>query len=363
MIIIKFIISLLVGFVLRVRHFLFDIGVLKCTSFDIPIISVGNLKVGGTGKTPMTEMLISELKKRYNVALLSRGYGRRSKGFVLANELSTCKEIGDEPLLILRRHPDITVAVCEKRVEGVKQIMKLCPAVEIIILDDAFQHRYIDTTMDIILTECDKPYYKDHLLPLGRLRDLRSQAQRATTFVVTKCPNAIKPIDLRSIYVNTKLKPYQTIFFTKMREGNPFPLFDRGYEDEVKELLKGDSVVLVSAVANPKHLITSAEKRFNLISTYIYKDHYNYKQSDINKIVAYAVENNAYIIVTEKDAVKISALDIPSNEKFRFYVAPITIEFIDYTNSMNKQLFIKNIEERIGKKNEKYCYTHKQFNV
>ncbi len=359
MFILRYLVSLIVGLVLRVRHLLFDLGVLKSICFNTPTIVIGNLKVGGTGKTPMTEFLISELKGRYEIAILSRGYGRRTKGFVLATESSTSEDIGDEPLLIYRRHSNVVVAVCEKRVNGIREIRKLFPAVELIILDDAFQHRYVDASLDILLTEYDRPYYSDHLLPYGRLRDIRSQASRANMIVVTKSPANTNSESAKDIISRIKPKPYQSIFFSTMREGKPYHLFNRGYEEEIKSLLKGDNVILVSAIANPQHIIKSVEERFNLMATHIYKDHYSYKQSDVDKIIKDAVLNNAYIIITEKDATKISALKIPSEEKYRFYVAPISIELLELNSSINRENFITNIEKLLKQKNGKYHYNAK----
>lgn len=360
---IKYILASIFSSILRVRHFLFDIGVLKMKTFDIPIICVGNLKVGGTGKTPMTEFLVSSLKQNYKIAVLSRGYLRKSKGFVLSDETSTSADIGDEPMLIHLRHPDIVVAVCEKRVIGVEEILKADPTINLILLDDAFQHRYIDTTIDILLTEYHEPYTNDFLLPYGHLRDIRKQAERASFIVATKCPADVKPIDLRTFMTNLNLKPYQSLFFTYMIEGKVFPLFDRGYEESIKTILKGDNVVLMTAIANPTHLIESVKNRYNIVQSFRYRDHHNFTQANLNEVLKKAIEENAHIIMTEKDAAKIMSLDIPSSEKFRFCVAPISIDFIDAAKRGNKEYFINSIIMRLGSKNGKYCINNKQFNV
>ena len=167
-------VSWLFGMALAVRHKLFDFGLLKSESFDIPVICVGNLRVGGTGKTPMTDFLISRLARRYNIAVVSRGYMRKTTGFVLATKESTSAEIGDEPKLLKQRYPDQVVAVCEKRAEGIRKVRELYPKTNLIILDDAFQHRYVNASVDILLTEYKSPFHKDRLLPAGRLRDLKS---------------------------------------------------------------------------------------------------------------------------------------------------------------------------------------------
>lgn len=360
---VKYILATIFSSILRMRHFLFDIGVLKIKTFDVPIICVGNLKVGGTGKTPMTEFLVASLKQKYKIAVLSRGYMRKSKGFVLSDEATTSADIGDEAMLIHLRHPDVVVAVCEKRVHGVSQILKADPTINLIILDDAFQHRYIDTTIDILLTEYNDPYVNDYLLPYGRLRDVRNQSDRASFIIATKCPIDIKPIDLRTFMTNLNLKPYQSIFFTHMVEGEMFSLFDRGYEEPIKTIIKGDNVVLMTAIANPTHLIESVKSRYNIIKSYRYRDHHNFTQLDLNGVLKQAIEENAHIVMTEKDAAKIMSLKVPSAEKFRFCVAPISIDFVGASKTSIREYFINSIIMRLGSKNGKYCINNKQFNV
>lgn len=360
---IKYIGACLFSVILRIRHWLFDIEVLKSQSFDVPIICIGNLKVGGTGKTPMTEFILNSLKSRYKIAVLSRGYKRNTKGFVLADETSTSATIGDEPMLIHLRHPDVMVAVCEKRAVGISKILKADSSINLIILDDAFQHRYVNTTIDILLTEYSSPYIKDYLLPLGRLRDLKSQAQRASYIVVTKCPETIKPIDLRIFMDELHLCSYQSLFFTKMIEGQFFPLFDRGYEESVKSIFKGDKVVLMTAIANPVYLHASIQRRYSLVKAVTFADHHNYTMNNITDVIKIASDNNAYIVVTEKDAAKIRSMQVPSEEKFRFFVAPISVEFIDLNNSGNENYFITCLAKRLKSKNGKYSIGNKQFNA
>ncbi|MCC8173755.1 MAG: tetraacyldisaccharide 4'-kinase, partial [Odoribacter sp.] len=192
--------SALYGLITGIRNFLFNNGVLKLKEFDIPIICIGNLTVGGTGKTPHTELIIAELKKNYRVACLSRGYKRKTKGFILANENSTAREIGDEPLQIKNKFPDIIVACDEKRVRGIENLLQLKQKPEVIILDDAFQYRYVKARRNIILMDYNRPIYKDMLLPAGRLRENKSTLKRADYVIVSKCPVDISPIDRRIIF-------------------------------------------------------------------------------------------------------------------------------------------------------------------
>lgn len=361
--IIKYIAAGLFSIILRIRHWLFDLGVIKSQSFNVPIICIGNLKVGGTGKTPMTEFILSNLKEKYNIAVLSRGYKRKTKGFVLATAQSTSATIGDEPMLIHLRHSDVMVAVCEKRSIGIEKILKLNPSINLIILDDAFQHRYVNTTVDILLTEYNSPYVKDFLFPRGRLRDLRNQAQRASYIVVTKCPADVKPIDLRIFMEELKLCPYQSLFFTQMIEGQFFPLFDRGYEEPLKEMMTGDKVVLMTAIANPAYLKVSISERYSLVKSITFRDHHNYMQNELKEAIKIASENNAYIVITEKDATKIRSMQIPSEEKFRFFVAPISINFIDMNQNGNESYFINCLDKRLKSKNGKYSIGNKQFSL
>lgn len=360
--ILKCISSGIFSIILNIRHWLFDVGFFKIESFPIPIVGIGNLKVGGTGKTPMTDFIISSFKSNYKIAVLSRGYKRKTNGFVLADSNATSDNIGDEAMLIHLRHPDILVAVCEKRTVGVKKIMELDPSISLILLDDAFQHRYIDTTIDILLTEFNSPYHKDYLLPRGMLRDKREQAKRASCIVITKCPSEVKPIEQRLIYKELNLLPYQSIYFTRMEESPFFPLFDRGYEESIKTILKGDKVILMTAIADPSHLRDSISNRYNLIKEFNYSDHHNFSVKNLNNAIKVAVENNAYIVVTEKDAVKIYAMNIDSKDKYRFFVAPISIKFFDSKNEDTSNYFINNVVKCLNSKNGKYYIRNRRYN-
>ena len=363
MIVIKCILAFLFSIILRIRHWLFDVGFIKSHTFSVPVINVGNLKMGGTGKTPMTDFIVASLKRKYRIAVVSRGYKRKTTGYVVADENATCQSIGDEPMLIHMRHPDIVVAVCEKRAEGIRKVLIDNPYVNLIILDDAFQHRYVETTIDILLTEYDKSYMSDNLFPRGSLRDLRCQADRASFIVVTKCPENIKPIQLRIFMENLNLKPYQSVFYTSMVEGEMFPLFDRGYENDIITILKGDKVVLMTGIANPTYLKNTIAERYNLIESFFFKDHHDFSLAEISKVIIKAKENNAYIVMTEKDAIKIGKLDIPSEDKYRFFVAPISISFISNDNNSIDRYFIDSLTKRLHSNNGKYCINNRRFNV
>ena len=211
------------GLIINVRHKLFDLKILRSEEFDIPVVCVGNLTVGGTGKTPVTEFLIERLSGERRVAVLSRGYRRRTKGFVLSTPRSSVKSIGDEPKQMKMKYPDVPMAVCEKRAEGIRRLREIHPEIELVILDDAFQHRYVEPWVNILLMDYNRPVYR--LLPWGRLRDTRGQIDRANFVLVTKCPEDLNPLDMRIVRNSLGLYPYQSLYFSRMEQGEALPLF------------------------------------------------------------------------------------------------------------------------------------------
>ena len=240
-------ISWIYGFVVWLRNLLYDDHILRSTKVSIPTICVGNLAVGGTGKTPMAEYLLSLLSANYKVALLSRGYGRKTRGFRLANEHDTAATIGDEPMQIHLRFPDIPVAVCADRVKGVKQLQHLYPDLQCVILDDAYQHRSLSCGFYILLTPYDCLYTNDHMLPWGRLRDLPSQSHRANVVVVTKCPEHMQPIERRIVSNNLQLASYQHLFYSSI-----------GYAP----IAVDSTPLLVTGIANPMPLLHHMQQQF-----------------------------------------------------------------------------------------------------
>ena len=197
------------------RHRLFDWGILKSEKFDIPIICIGNITVGGTGKTPMAEMVIAYMSQMHNVALLSRGYGRRTKGYLEVRADSHYRDAGDEPLQIKLKFPDTVVAVCEKRSEGIRRICAEHPEVDLIVMDDGFQHRYVEPKINIVMIDATRPVQHDRMLPVGTLRDLPEELHRAHYFVVTKCPERMAPIDRRILRKVLIQVAYQRVYFTR----------------------------------------------------------------------------------------------------------------------------------------------------
>lgn len=249
-------VSWIYGMGVYLRNKLFDWGYYQSKSFDVPVVCVGNLAVGGTGKTPHTEYLIKLLQQTgANVAMLSRGYKRKSKGYVLATEETDVKSIGDEPYQIKTKFPDIRVAVDENRCHGIEQLMKLDnPKVDVVLLDDAYQHRHVKAGLNILLTDFHRLFSDDTLLPAGRLREPEDGKNRAHIVIVTKCPEDIKPIDFNIITKRLKLYPYQQLYFSSFRYGALTPLFGKKRRT-LTSLEKDEQVLLVTGIASPAPLV------------------------------------------------------------------------------------------------------------
>ena len=282
-------ISWIYGFVVWLRNLLYDDHILRSTKVSIPTICVGNLAVGGTGKTPMAEYLLSLLSANYKVALLSRGYGRKNRGFRLANEHDTAQTIGDEPMQIHLRFPDIPVAVCADRVKGVKQLQHLYPDLQCVILDDAYQHRSLSCGFYILLTPYDCLYTNDHMLPWGRLRDLPNQSHRANVVVVTKCPEHMQPIERRIVSNNLQLASYQHLFYSSI-----------GYAP----IAVDSTPLLVTGIANPMPLLHHMQQQFPDTELFAFPDHHVFTNQDIIRIKEKA-EHYEHIVTTEKDYMRL----------------------------------------------------------
>ena len=295
-------ISLIYHIVLKIRHKLFDWGILKAQRFDFPIICVGNLCLGGTGKTPMTEYLINKLKDQFHVATLSRGYGRKTKGFVLADESANYETIGDEPYQYFRKFNDIQVVVDEERADGVQKLINQSNAPEVILLDDAFQHRQIQAGLNILLTDYDCLYSEDFLIPAGTLRDIRSAAQRADIIIVTKAPEKLSDKEFEAL--KTRLKPCenQKIFTSFMVYGDLIPLNENAKNTNPND---ADCAIALCGIAKPKPFVEQVKSRFGEAKELIFSDHHDFSAGDIEEIVKkYETfcKQKAIIVTTEKDA-------------------------------------------------------------
>lgn len=296
--------SLLYGGLVWLRNYLFDKKIKASTSFNFPIICVGNLAVGGTGKTPMTEYLIRLLSNNYKVATLSRGYKRKTIGFAIADEATTALEVGDEPMQFHQKFPQVSVAVGEERVVAVPQLLQAKPETEVIILDDAFQHRQIKAGLNIILTEYRNLFTRDFMLPAGDLRDVRSSKKRAEIIVVTKCPGDLTAEQAAAITKEIHPSATQQVFFTETVYTQPYHLFTKAPVS-----FEADSdVLLVCGIANPRPLKDFLTKQVHSYEMLRYADHHIFSIDDlgeIKKAFAQLEGNNKLLLTTEKDGVRL----------------------------------------------------------
>ena len=344
--------SWLYGMVVHIRHKLFDLKILRSEEFDIPVVCIGNLTVGGTGKTPVAGLLFERFSEHYRVGVLSRGYRRRTKGFVLSTPTSSARTIGDEPRQMKLKYPSVPVAVCEKRAEGIRLLRKAHPEIELIILDDAFQHRYVEPWVNILLMDYNNPVYRDRLLPWGRLRDTRNQIHRANFVLVTKCPDDLNPLDMRIVINSLGLFPYQSLYFTRMRQGEITPLFADRAVGKVRE---GDPVIAMSGIANPVPLLENLRKRFDVVAELTFDDHHTYRLSDMRRLEAlFAAYPDAVVLTTEKDAVKLTnRKKVPEAVQQRLYYVPIHVSFVADSESE----FLRQLELYV-RTNQKYSLLH-----
>lgn len=321
------ILSLLYGFVLRIRHWMFDVGMLHSEEFDIPILCVGNITVGGTGKTPAVEMLVGYYSKTHNVAVVSRGYGRNTKGYVEVSVEDSYIKVGDEPLQIKRKYPNVPVVVCEKRAYAVARIREEMPDVNMIIMDDGFQHRHIKPYLNIIMVDATRPVERDHLLPYGQLRDTIPSLHRAHYFIVTKCPEDMSPIDMRIQRKVLTFKPSQQVFFTRFRRSVMRTLV----EDRPMPLPAGSKIIAMSGIGNSDVFNEELRGRFNVVETLDFDDHHTYRLGDL-ALMQKALERNpdAVIVTTEKDAIKLfNSRRIPSEVSSRILYESVDIQFVE----------------------------------
>ena len=315
--------ALLYGWITQFRNFLYDKGILKSYSFDIPIIAVGNLSVGGTGKTPQIEYLIRLLSTDNKVATLSRGYKRKSKGFLLANENSTAASLGDEPYQMHLKFPNIQVAVDADRKNGIEQLLGQNVPPEIIVLDDAFQHRRVKAGMYILLTTYDELYIDDCLLPTGNLRESRSGANRADVIIVTKCPATLSEQEIKA--VKCKLNIEKPLFFSTVSYDNS--VFSSASSLAVSDL-KSISKLLVAGIAKPEPFFAYLQTGSDQIMEF--SDHHHYSESDIESIIKRAKDK--LVVTTEKDFVRLKDT-LPSNQ---LYYLPIKTMLISDDNQLDQ---------------------------
>lgn len=314
--------------ILIIRHKLYDWHLLKSKRFDMPVIGVGNLALGGTGKTPHVEYLIDLLKDDFQVATLSRGYGRSTKGFKKADQSSTYKDLGDEPLQYYQKFPEIQVAVDEDRVDGVTHLLQSDVTPEIILLDDAFQHRHIEAGLNILLTEYGRLYTDDLLVPAGTLRDIRTAAKRANLIVVSKSPHELNEQQQLEIIKKLKPLPHQKVFFSSL-EYKPLKAINNAAQTFDPE--SADSVLLFCGIAYPESLMEKLRCHYRQVDSLVFHDHHPYTENDVKQIldrVGQLQGEKKFIVTTEKDYARfINNPYLCQFETVPLFVVPINISF------------------------------------
>jgi tetraacyldisaccharide 4'-kinase len=318
-----------------VRNRLFDLRILHSTVFGIPVISIGNITVGGTGKTPHVEMLVRMLKSDYRIAVLSRGYKRKSTGFIMASRYSLVSDIGDEPMQIKSKFPEISVAVDSDRVHGVNKLLKSKHRPDIVILDDAFQHRYIRPGLSIVLVDYNRPVFNDSLLPAGNLREPWRNIRRSHIVMVTKCPENLFSQEMTWFTQKLGLDNDQELFFTTYSYGTPEAVFPGKKRKDVptfKQLRKSHAgILLVSGIANPQPLLQFLQKIVKVHDTLFFADHHEFTNFDIQSISVrfHSIPaHEKYVFVTEKDAVKLREMDVDEQLKKAFLCIPVEVQFL-----------------------------------
>lgn len=295
--------ALIYGAIVWLRNRLYDSGFFSSIEFNVPVITVGNLSVGGTGKTPHVEYLIRLLQYQYRMATMSRGYKRRTQGFVLADEQANALRIGDEPMQYYLKFPEIAVSVAEERMTGIPRLLQLRPDVEAIILDDAYQHRSVKAGLTILITDHSRPFYKDFILPYGRLRESRSAYKRADLIIVSKCPPQLGRAEAEEMQRRIAPLPHQEVFFSTVRYEQPYDFFTR---EAVP--VNGKHVVLVCCIARPEPLVAQVSGMARDVHVLSYQDHHYFIARDLDEIKE-AFDNwpvsDKIILTTEKDATRL----------------------------------------------------------
>jgi len=334
--------SIIYGIVVWIRNMLFDLHILKSKQFDIPVIAIGNITVGGTGKTPHVEYLARLLKDKYKISVLSRGYKRKTKGFLVAGENPTAAEIGDEPVQIKMKFPEIEVAVNASRVKGIEALKERKN--DLVILDDAFQHRYVKPGLSILLIDFNRRIDEDFLLPFGNLRENASEIRRADIILITKTPETLSPIDRRLVMERVKPFPFQEIYFTSFEYGRIKPVF-KEKASLVEDFYSNHeiyTIILVTGIAFAKPIVEFLKTLSLDIKHLKFADHSSYDKSKLNKIInTYKSTNNnkTIIITTEKDAIKLKEISAVDDILIKnMFFIPIEVKFIEKEEEFNEQI-------------------------
>ena len=344
-------IALLYGAIVRVRNLLFNIGFLNSESFSIPVISVGNITVGGTGKTPLTEFIIKTLKDDYSVALLSRGYKRETKGVIVAGSDSEVREIGDEPKQILDKFKDIIVAVAEKRVDGIKRLLSKDIKPQVIVMDDAYQHRYVKPGYSILVIDYNRPLWKDLMLPAGELREPMSGKRRANIILFSKCPANLSIVEQKKLIKKVKLSSHQEVYFSNVGYQDVSSVFSIN-EKLNTEQLKKTTVLIVTGIANPQPLVDYLKPLVKEFALMQFPDHHQFTYKEIKEInhrFDSIQDKSKVILTTEKDAVRFKQVISEGSELAKYlYFIPIEIKILNDKKEEFKEKIITYVKENKG---------------
>lgn len=329
----------LYGLITFIRNWLYDGGILRKTTFNTHTICVGNLAVGGTGKTPHVDYLVQLLKDEARVATLSRGYKRKTKGFVIATSLSNSHEIGDEPLLYKSKHPDLIVAVEGNRVKGVKKLLEQDPAPSVVLLDDAFQHRAIKCGLNIVVSEYSNLYYNDFLMPAGRLREGRQGIKRADVIIVSKTPERTTAVDIRNIVKDIKPLPHQQVFFSYLKYGELYSISNPNEKISTLDDLFRFRLIVFTGIANADPMLTYLKEFSASVSHLPFGDHYDYTPQDLDNIQKYyhSIEGgNKLIVTTEKDLMRLKNHELWGiAQRMNIFALPVEVTFKDGEQDFN----------------------------
>ncbi len=328
--------SVLYGIVLVVRNVLFAKGVLKSKTFEVPVVSIGNITVGGTGKTPHTEYVVRLLGERFRVAVLSRGYGRKTKGFREVTELSLPEQCGDEPCQIKSKFPSQKVVVDEDRCNGITRLLEKGES-DVVILDDAYQHRWVKPGLSLLLVDCNRPLFKDFMMPTGNLREFQSGIKRADIVVVTKCPDGVL-VDEAYWRKKLKMQQRQDLFFSTYAYGALKKLF----EEESNIGLSGMEVLLLTGIANPKPLEEYLERHGATVTLMDFPDHHQFDDGDMDNVrVAFErlTPSKRCVITTEKDAVRLKGgMVVPEILKENLYYVPVEVRILNNEDCLRQKI-------------------------
>lgn len=322
--------ALLYGIGVGIRNLLYRVGALRSVRFDLPVISIGNLSMGGAGKSPHIEYMLRWLDQYINVAVLSRGYGRKTYGFLPVTVIDNAERVGDEPLQFKRKFPQIPIGVSESRALGVPELVRRNPEIQCVLLDDAFQHLAVTPALNILLTEFSRPFTRDWLLPAGRLREWRHGYRRADIIIVTKCPPDLSPHQRYEFMMEIDPYPRQHIYFTRYQYGQPYGLFG----PEVQRPLDLDThILLVSAIANTDYLLQYLQNQTGSVQTMEFEDHHYFDEADLNDILRRfdaLPYRNKVILTTEKDATRLELHEAFLREsRAPIFVLPVEVVFCD----------------------------------